>query len=96
MQGHFIPPAPPTPLPQEHRYKLHRRCRNCLTDTYPVVCLGTKRLTQVQASRAVIAMAERLERPCHHCGSLEARLVSFFSLKTNQGDSDDAGDGPFA
>lgn len=78
MQVHFIPPTPESPLPREHRYKLRMRCSNCLTDTYPVACMGVRRLSTVEVSRRVLEFAERIERPCPTCESITYRLISFF------------------
>ena len=78
----FIPPRPASPLPQEHRYKLHMRCVDCLTDSYPVATFGMRRLSSLEISQRVQEFAYRLEMACANCGSCSPRLVSFFPDRT--------------
>lgn len=84
MQVHFTPPTPESPLPKEHRYKLRMRCSNCLMDSYPVACMGVRRLSATEVSQRVLEFAERLERPCPTCESTAYRLVSYFPDNQDQ------------
>jgi hypothetical protein len=82
LPPHFIPPVPESPLPQEHRYKLRMRCSECLTDSYPVAMFGVRRISAVEVTQRVTEFAYRLELPCHSCGGLSSRLISFFPDRT--------------
>jgi hypothetical protein len=84
LPPYFVPPVPESPLPKEHRYKLRMRCANCLTDSYPVACLGVKRLSAVEVARRVVEFADRLEMPCPSCESLSSQLVSFFPAQPGE------------
>jgi len=81
----FLPPVPESPLPQEHEYKLQIRCLNCLSESYPVVCLGMKRLSPAEVRRRVFECVERLEIPCRQCEGMSSALISFFPAKPKRG-----------
>ncbi len=51
---------------------------NCLTDSYPVACMGVRRLSDGEVSRRVFEFAERIGRPCPTCESASYRLISYF------------------
>lgn len=81
MPGSYVLPTLQSPLPQERRYKLQMRCRSCLTDSYPIACLGMKRLTPREVDGRVLEFARRLRITCPACEQAYPRLVAYFPVR---------------